>query len=51
LSYERWSPHISGEMNVQLRAYVVEGVNGVVDIKPAELGKPSRLGHGLCVTG
>ena len=32
-----------------LRAYVVEGIYGVVDIKPAELGKTSRFGHGLGV--
>jgi len=37
LSYERLSPHISGEMNVRLRANFVEGVDGMVNIKPAEL--------------
>ena len=37
LSYERLSPHISGELNVWLRAYFVEGVDGVVNIKPTEL--------------
>jgi hypothetical protein len=45
------SPHISGEMNVKLRANFVKGVDGVVDIKPAELREPSRLGHGLRIAG
>jgi hypothetical protein len=31
------SPHISGELNVWLRVYFVEGVDGMVNIKPAEL--------------
>jgi len=37
LSYERMSPHISGELNAWLRANFVEGVDGVINIKPAEL--------------
>ena len=37
LSYERLSPHISGELNAWLRANFVERVDGMVNIKPAEL--------------
>jgi hypothetical protein len=44
--YQCWFDLVS-----RLRAYLVKGVDGVVDIKPAELREPSRLGHGLRIAG
>jgi len=27
LSYERWKPYVSGELNTYLRAYLVKGID------------------------